>query len=466
MNRFNNMPRLIRALIVFCCLVVPSLASAADPGVTLFRLFLLDGKVLVSYGEFVRLDDKVIFSMPVGGTKEQPRLQVATVEAKLVDWAKTDRYAESARYQRYAETRGEEDYLRLSNEVADVLNTIALSTDRQQALSIAQRALQTVADWPKTHYGYRQNDIREIVSLLDAAISSLRTVGGGNPFELSLVATAGPPELQPVLGMPNVKQQLDQMLHMASITKAAEERMAILQGALGLVAEASPSLSPADAAEYRGEVEQAIRNELDVDRQYTNLSRRLLDQATRAAQRADGPAIERIAARVPSEDKKLGQKRPQVVEALSTSLQGKLADSRRLRLLRDQWSLRRDTYRQYQRSVGSSLLLLVKSTASLRAIRTLDGPSPDQLLTLRSQLSGGAARLERMRTPEYLRDVHERLVGAWRFAENAARARFEAISRADATAAWEASSSAAGALMMLARVQQDLTTLLAPPRLQ
>ncbi|HZM93563.1 MAG TPA: hypothetical protein VFB92_09090 [Vicinamibacterales bacterium] len=466
MNPSRNMARLARTLIVFSCLVLPSQVSAADPGVTLFRLFMLDGKEFVSYGEFVRLDENVIFSMPVGGTKEQPRLQVATVRADLVDWEKTDRYAASARYQRYAETRGEEDYQRLSNEVADVLNTIALSTDRPQALTIAERARKTVAEWPQSHYGYRQKDIREIVSLLDAAISSLRAVGGGNPFELQLVALADPPELEPVRGMPNVKEQLDQMMRLASITKPPSERMAVLQGALGLVAEAAPSLPAAEASSYRTEVERAIRNELDVDRQYTNLSRRLLDQASRAAQRADGPAIERIVARVPQEDKKLGQKRSQMVEALNTSLQAKLADSRRLRLLRDQWALRRDTYRQYQRSVGSSLMLLVKSTASLRAIRTLDGPSPEQLLTLRSQLSGGADRLERMRTPEYLREVHERLVGAWRFAENATRARFEAISRADSTAAWEASSSAAGALMMLARVQQDLTTLLAPPRLQ
>jgi hypothetical protein len=457
---------LARTLLVLSCVVIPSQVSAADLAVTLFRLFMLDGKEFVSYGEFVRLDDNVIFSMPVGGTKEQPRLQVATVRADLIDWEKTDKYAASARYQRYAETRGEEDYLRLSNEVADVLNTIALSTDRQQALEIAERARKTVANWPQTHYGYRQKDIREIVSLLDAAISSLRAVGGGNPFELQLVAMADPPELEPVRGMPNVKEQLDQMMRLASITKAPSERMAVLQGALGLVAESTPPLPAAEASSYRTEVERAIRNEFDVDRQYTNLSRRILDQASRAAQRADGPAIERIVARVPQEDKKLGQKRPEMVEALNTSLQGKLADSRRLRLLRDQWALRRDTYRQYQSSIGSSLLLLVKSTASLRAIRTLDGPSPQQLLTLKSQLSGGADRLERMRTPEYLRDVHERLVGAWRFAENATRARFEAISRADATAAWEASSSAAGALMMLARVQQDLTTLLAPPRLQ
>jgi hypothetical protein len=466
MNPFISMGRLLRVLVVVGCLALTPAARAEVPDVTLFRIFLLNGSVFVSYGEFVRLDDNVIFSMPVGGPEDQPRLQVATMRADLIDWPRTERYAASARYQRYAATRGEEDYLRLTNEVADVLNAIALSTDRPQALAIAERARLTVAAWPQEHYGYRQDDIREILAVLDQAISSLRAVGGGNPFELSLVAMASPPELEPVLGMPNVREQIDQTLRLAKITTAPSERMALLQGALGLVAEAGPALSEADTETYRDEVEGAIRKELAVDGKYADLSRRFLSQAARAAERADGPAIQRIVARVRREDTNLGQQRPQVVEALNTSLQGKLADSRRLRLLRDQWALRRDTYRQYQRTVGSSLLQLVKSTASLRAIRTLDGPTPDQLVALRSQLSGGAARLERMRTPEYLRDVHERLIGAWRFAENAARARYDAISNADATAAWEASSSAAGALMMLARVQQDLATLLAPPRLQ
>jgi hypothetical protein len=466
MNPLIHMRRLLRVLVVVGCFALTPGVSAAAPDVTLFRIFLLDGSVFVSYGEFVRLDENVIFSMPVGGPADQPRLQVAMVRGDLVDWPKTDRYAASARYQRYAETRGEEDYLRLSNEVADVLNAIALSTDRQQALAIAERARQTVAAWPKEHYGYRQDDIREILALLDQAIASLRAVGGGNPFELALVAMASPPELEPVLGMPNVREQIDQTLRLAKITTAPSERMALLQGALGLVSDAGTALGEAETATYRGQVEKAIRTELAIDKRYADMSRRLLTQATRAAERADGPAVERVVARARQEDTKLGQKRPEIVEALNTSLQGKLADSRRLRLLKDQWTLRRDTYRQYQRTVGSSLLQLVKSTASLRAIRTLDGPSPDQLVALRSQLSGGAERLERMRTPEYLREVHERLIGAWRFAENATRARYDAISKADATAAWEASSSAAGALMMLARVQQDLTALLTPPRLQ
>jgi hypothetical protein len=191
-----------------------------------------------------------------------------------------------------------------------------------------------------------------------------------------------------------------------------------------------------------------------------------MTQATLAARRADSAAIERLVARIPKEDARLGRKRPLLVSALQSSLQTRLADARHLRLLTDQWQLRRVTYRQYQNSVGAELLQLVKSTQSLEAIRNLNGLSTDQLIALQNRFTGGAERLERMRTPEYLRTIHEQLIGAWRFAENAAKLRFRAVSDADSAAAWEASSSAAGALLMLSRVQQDIKALLTPPKLQ
>jgi hypothetical protein len=455
----------LKLLIVVTLLAVPR-AAAAEPDVTLFRLFLLDGSVFVSYGEYVRLDDSVVFSMPVGGPADRPRLQVTTLRADLVNWPRTERYAESVRYQRYAATRGEEDYQRLSNEVAHALNTIASSSDRQQALALAERVRQTVAAWPQSHYGYRHTDVREILLVLDQAISSLRASTGANPFELTLVAMAGPPEIEPMLGMPNAREQLDQVLRLAALTTAPSDRMALLQAALGLIGEAGVLLTGVDADALRRTAERLLRVELNTDRRYSDLSRRMMDEATRAAQRADGRAVERLLTRVPDEDSRLGKSRPQLVEALTTSLQGRLADARRLRLLRDQWTLRRPTYRQYHERVAPSVMQLARSAAALEAIRALEGPSPDRLVALRTQLSGGAERLARMHTPEYLRDVHERLVGAWRFAENAATARFNAVSRADSAAAWEASSSAAGALMMLSRVQQDLQALLSPPRLQ
>ena len=49
--------------------------------------------MLVSYGEFSRVEDRVIFSMPVGGGADEPRLQVVWVAADAVDWPRTDRYA-------------------------------------------------------------------------------------------------------------------------------------------------------------------------------------------------------------------------------------------------------------------------------------------------------------------------------------------------------------------------------------
>jgi len=63
----------------------------------------------------------VIFSVPVGGPLDEPRLHLVSLSASKIDWAKTDRYAVSARYDQYARTRGEADFIELSNEVARVL---------------------------------------------------------------------------------------------------------------------------------------------------------------------------------------------------------------------------------------------------------------------------------------------------------------------------------------------------------
>ena len=72
----------------------------------------------------------------------------------------------------------------------------------------------------------------------------------------------------------------------------------------------------------------------------------------------------------------------------------------------------------------------------------------------------------RIQPPADLRTMHELLLGAWRFAETAVSGRYEAARSANVVAAWEASSSAAGALLLLSRAQQELKTLLEPPRLQ
>ena len=461
LRRMRLAPILFLGLITFA---LPAGARAATDAL-LLRLYLTDGSTLVSYGEYARVDDRVIFSMLVGGSADAPRLHAVTLPARMVDWPRTDRHAASARYQRYADTRGEDDFVRLNNDVAAVLNEILLTKDRTRALQIAERARATLASWPRDHYGYRQQDVQEIVGVLDEAISGLRVAAGVGSFNVTLVAMAPPIELEPVVPMPGIREQIDQVYRIAAMTDRAADRVALWHSALAMLHEAGASLPARDLVAMRRRAEGEIRQENAVDARYTQLARRLMTQASRAAARANIGGVERVLNRIPREDTRLGQRRPEVVQALLASVQGQLDAARRLRLLRDQWTIRRSLYREYQRTVGSQLLQLVKSQPGLEAIRRLDGPSPNALMTMRARLTGGAERLSRMRIPDELRTTHDLLVGSWRFAENALNGRFDAIQTANVTTAWEASSAAAGSLMLLSRVQQEIRALLEPPRL-
>ena len=451
-------------LLALLCLGTPALAGAAAEA-TFFRLYLANGSSVVSYGEFARVDDRVVFSIVLGGTDE-PRLYAATLPDGAIDWTRTDLHATSTRYQWYARTRGEDDFQRMSDEVAAALNAIVQTKDRGRALRLAEQARTTLAEWPRTRYGYRQEDVREILAVLDEAISGLRAAAGMSSFELALVAPARTVVLEPVAGMPSMREQIDQALRVAALTDRPAERMGLLQATLVLLNEAGLVLPRRDASAMRRLVTGKIRAEQQIDSRYASFSRRAMAEAHGAAARARVADVQRVLDRISREDARLGRRRPDVVQALRGSVQAQLDAARRLRLLRDQWTIRRSLYNAYQRAVGAQLLQLVKSQPGLEAIRRLDGPPPALLLTLQARLRGGAERLERVRPPTDLRTAHDLLIGAWRFAETAVNGRYEAASAADVSTAWEASSSAAGALLLLSRVQQELKALLDPPQLQ
>src|SRR5580704_6863843 len=107
------------AAVATLCLLIARQSDAADAA-TLLRVFLRDGTSLVSYGEFARVADRVVFSMPIDST-EDPPLQLIDIPADRVDWARTDRYADTARAARYTVTQGESDYVALNNAVSRAL---------------------------------------------------------------------------------------------------------------------------------------------------------------------------------------------------------------------------------------------------------------------------------------------------------------------------------------------------------
>ena len=464
---YNEAPRftsVIARLSLLAFLVLAAPAAAATDAM-LFRLYLADGTTVVSFGEFARVDDRVVFSMILGGGDE-PRLHAATLPARLVDWARTDAHATSARYQWYARTRGEDDFQRLSDEVASVLNTILQTRDRARALAIAEQARATLALWPREHFGYRQRDVREILAVLDEAITGLRAIAGVGAFELALVAPAPDVALEPLAAVPSVRDQIDQALRVATLTDRPAERVALLQATLLLLTAGGSVIPAAELAGLRRTVQTRIRDEQVIDARYTDLARRVMADARRHAAQARIGDVQRLLARIPREDARLGRKRPDVVQALQFSVQAQVDAARHLRLLRDRWAIRRSLYNEYQRSVGAQLIQLVKAQPALEAIRRLDGPTPELLLTLQSHLEGGAERLDRVRPPVDLRAVHDLLLGAWRFAENAVAGRYQAARAGNVSGAWEASSSAAGALLLLSRAQQELRTLLELPTIR
>lgn len=444
-------------------LVAARTTFAAEP--TLFRLYLTDGTSVVSYGEFARVGDRVVFSLLMGSGAE-PRLYAATLPAMAIDWSRTDRDSASARQQWYARTRGEEDFRRLSDEVATVLNTLVMTRDGARALDIARQVRATLAAWPRDHYGYRQSDVRDILAVLDEAIAAIRGTSTAGSFEVALVAETPVIPLEPIATLPSVRDQVGQAFRVARLTESAAERVALYQAVLQLLADEGAVLPATEAASFRRIAETAIRTEHGIDAQYSGMTKRLMTDATRAAARAQIAGVQRVLDRIPREDTRLGRKRPEIVQALHASVQGQIDAAMRLRLLRDQWSIRRSLYADYQRRVGGQMLQLVRSQPALEAIRGLDGPTPDTLLALQSRLKGGAEQLERVVPPSDLRVTHELLLGAWRFAETAVNGRYDAARAADVTAAWEASSSAAGALMLLSRAQQELRILLEPPTIR
>lgn len=456
---------LARALLIALVLVTLSRhAMAADAAI--FRLYLLNGDTLTSFGEFARVDDRVIFSMIVGGTADDPRLQVVTIPAGMIDWDRTNRHLDSARYQRYVATRGEADFELLTTEVARVLSQIAFTTDRSQALTIAEQARRTLADWPRAHFGYRQDDVREVIGFLDNAIRTLRgETGGGSGFELSLVASTPAVMVEPLARPPAAHEQLDQIGRIVAMTTQPGDRVALWQAAMALLDEARGSLPGVDVVAMRRSFERSVREELAVDARYASLARRLTAEARRHAAAARVGDTEKLLSTLRRDDERMGRLRPDVVRALETTLLAQAEAARQLRLLRDRWALRRSLYADYQRSVGSQMVQLVKSRSQLEAIRRLDGPELQALQALGTRLSGGAERLGRLNVPDDMRSAHDLLVSAWRFAEAAARTRLDAVASANIVKAREASSAAAGALLLFNRAQQEIRTYLEPPRL-
>jgi hypothetical protein len=440
----------------------PGLAFAENR--PLYRVFLTDGTALVSYGEWARVEDQLVFSVPLTPTSGPSDLHLVSVPVQRVDLDRTERYADTVRAANYAASRGEADFAQLSGEVANALNQVALIEDPVRRLEAAEKARRALADWPTTHFGYRAAEVQEIVGVLDGVISGLRASAGQQKgrFDLTLSATTPAPS-ETTLDAPDQRQLVQNLMTLSTVVASPTEKMSLLQSVIALLDRAIDLLPAAFATSVRKTALGEMAEERRVDGLYAKLRAGILTDATRFAQRADVKRLERLRTRLRSADKKLGGRRPEEVTAVMTFIDAQIEAAHRLRLTQDQWSIRVGRLRAYQRGSANSLQTLTHAQKSLDDIRLLAGPTPDRLRPLAQRLSRAGRTLAIIEPPEEIAPVHAVFRSAYELAQNAVQLRLDAAAAADVDLARQASAAASGALMLLARGRADLDAAIRPP---
>jgi len=444
-------------------------APAADDA-TLFRLFLKDGGTLVSYGEVARVGDRVVFSMPTGAGTPPP-LHLTSLAADRIDWPRTERYAMSARSGRYIETQAENDYTELSNQVAQTLNEVGQTNDPVQRLELVERARRTLVAWPPDHFNYREPDVRQLVTMLDAAIADLRASGQSRQgqFAFNLVAFSSPPPVyEPLMPAPTLKESIEQVLLAARMSESSTDRVQLYKSALGELDRSRDDASiPTEwVTATSASLTQAIATDVRIDRSYQALTRRMLRLADLRAHEGDVRALERLVTRVHANDRILGNARPDVVSSLLASIDEKLDAARRLQLARDRFALRAPELTKYQLAIREPLVQFAALKSALEDIKSLAGTPPGTLRFIERAIARLGRAAAAISPPDELVEAHALFVSAVNLAQNAARIRREATLSENLQRAWDASSAAAGALMLGTKARTDIQMLLRRPQLK
>jgi hypothetical protein len=453
------------AVLLCAAMLVPALASGQSAASrVLFRVFLSDGRVLSSFGEWARLDDRVIFSMPTQLTRDPIELRLVTIPSKQVDWARTEAYAESVRGAAYAASRGDADFIAFSSEVAKVLNDVAKIQDPAARLASAERARQKLADWPAQHYGYRVQEVRDALGVLDEVIAQLRVAMGITRFDLSLSANAplvAPPP--PPLPPPSDAELVEQFVAAASIADSPVERIGLLQTVMRLLDRAIGILPGEWAARMRTTAGADLDRERKIEKAYDDLRTHTLEQATQLASRGRMSDLERLREHVKEEDRRLGGQRAGDVAALLATIDLQSATAIQTRDARKQFEHRAPVFRRYRRSTNAAFKVFNEAVLALEQVKSMSGPPVNAVNTLTKRLSGASRSFRKVTAPEELAPAHGLITSAWELADNAFKLRVEAVSSNSVDVAQRASSAAAGALMLYQRARADQLATMEPP---
>ena len=267
------------------------------------------------------------------------------------------------------------------------------------------------------------------------------------------------------MSSPTLQESIEQVLVAARLSDMPVEREALLSTALDRI-DARTDALPADwVTSVRTRARTMLDRDLALDRKYQAVVNDYAPRARDAARRADVRGLDWILARVRQRDQDLGHQRPDVVNALIAEVNAQLNAARRLQLLRDRWTMRLPAYRSYSSEMKLPLSLFGDVTRPLQDIKELAGSTAARLVTIEEQVKQIRLLVSAVTPPAELAAAHALLLSATNLAENAARIRREATLSGDMARAWDASSAAAGALMLGGQARTEIQASLRQPRL-
>jgi hypothetical protein len=436
------------------------------PEAPLFRVFLKDGGSLVSFGELARVGTHVVFSMPVTTSVDNPQLHLIDLSAERVDWERTERYADSVRAARYLSTRAEADYRQMTAQVESMLADVAKNSDSGTRLALVEQARRTLAGWPATHYNYKADEVKQTLEVMDDVVNDLRAAAGIQRFDLNLVSAPATPPAAPratLMPAPDTREIVEQMMTAAKIAESAAEKKSLLTLALATITNA-PAMPASWVTATRAAANEALNYELEMDREYRALANRVATAADVRARAADVRALERLIPVIRKTDESLNHARPDVVAAMIANVEEQLEAARRLRLERDMWAIRLPELRKYRAAMATPLQRLKQMEAALVDIRDLAGSGPDEIGAILRAAAQIRAEASAIAAPPELEMTHGLMLSAAQLAENAATLRRQASLTGNLSQAWNASSAAAGALMLSNRVRAEMTAALEQPQ--
>ena len=440
-------------------------ANAETNQAPLYRIFLGQGDDLISYGEYVRVDDRVVFSLPLTADLSKGSAQLVSVPADVVDWISTARYADAVRASQHMATLGNVDFIKINAEVALALNKIAFTEDVSKRVALAQKARERLIGWAESNRGYRSDDILQIVALLDEATLSGPDPSARSGISVSLVATTERPGLVPLLPVPTLQEIIARALIVSRLTSVAAERVSILHSVIVLLDAPDSALNADWRKSARAGAVRDLNLEYQIDAAYAELRREALDRAVWYADQADVRGIRSVLDTVLVRDETLGRKRPNHLSAVLATLDSHLADARSLRLERDRWKLQVEVVRQYSDSVKDFRNRFIALSSQLEDIRLLAGPDVSDLLNLNLKFAKVAQSLDQNVPPVEIQPVHDLFQQSLTLAERASRGRHEAVQVGDLSAAWDSAAAAAGALMLFERATEELELAMQQPKL-